>query len=501
LQPYGRYAVASQETEPSLGWAYASFLRGLNDNPDMNGGELGKLIVSSYIQDDQRILDDQARLDFLRQGSPLVGLFGQVNDVPPEQLAQQMERSITLTAVDLEAFPALIKNLNNLAYSLQSEDQSLVARARDYAQAFTNIFGKDTPSSYIDLGNFVQLLKQETSESKVSQAADGVISAIRQVVVAEKHGPGKRGASGISIYFPNSTLYRSPVAGPQSYNVVANRFTKISLWDDFLAFHYIDRSFEPSAAESVTPAQGARLRVPGGGQIELSQIKLSGKTAEPGKPVKLSVDVSGTNIGYIYLFVGYYDQQSNSIFVADTDFLESPDTRQVDGVYYPKWEEGGAFTMTFQWDPTVFAISDGQQTVTALLTPQQYGASAEEAVYTVDGIYTFADGGETRSARLYFHNGILWQVFGFTAQDGTGAAREIIPQAGDTFTILEKWLDLNSDGSVKEVAWQEGATLTFSDKPFTWKEQYAAPGEYLVGFQVTDLDGNSQEVYTRVTVR
>ena len=58
------------------------------------------------------------------------------------------------------------------------------------------------------------------------------------------------------------------------------------------------------------------------------------------RPVTLSADIQGDNIGYIKLFVGFYDQASNSIFVADTDYLESPETRQVDGVYYPDWGQG-----------------------------------------------------------------------------------------------------------------------------------------------------------------
>jgi hypothetical protein len=44
-------------------------------------------------------------------------------------------------------------------------------------------------------------------------------------------------------------------------------------------------------------------------------------------------------------------------------------------------------------------------------------------------------------------------------------------------------------------------TLTFGRQSFTWQETYAAPGDYIIGFVVTDLDGNSQEVYDQVTVR
>ena len=99
-------------------------------------------------------------------------------------------------------------------------------------------------------------------------------------------------------------------------------------------------------------------RAPGAGQITLSNIRASSNEAAPNQPVKLSVDVSGTNIGYMYLFVGYFDPSSNSLNIADTDYLESPDTKQVGGVYYPVWKEG-AFTMNFTWDPIVFGISDG----------------------------------------------------------------------------------------------------------------------------------------------
>ena len=94
------------------------------------------------------------------------------------------------------------------------------------------------------------------------------------------------------------------------------------------------------------------------------------------------------------------------------DYLESEDTRGVDGVYYPVWP-AGAFTLEFEWEPLVYYLSDGVDSVPALLMPESYGATGEEAVYTVDGIYTFASG-ETRRARLYLADGQLRRVFGFT---------------------------------------------------------------------------------------
>ncbi|CAG0943344.1 partial Clostripain, partial [Anaerolineae bacterium] len=433
IQPHARYAVASEETEPSLGWAYASFLGDLVTNPDMDGSQLSKLIVQSYIAEDQRISDPAARADFLQQGSPMGGIFG-YNPSSAEQVIAQLEQNITISAIDLEKFPALLSSMNSFAYALQNEDQGLVAKARSYTQSYTSIFGREVPPAYIDLGHFALLLANNTSDGRVKQTAEQLVSDLQNTVIAERHGSGKKGSTGLAIYFPNSTLYSSPLAGPQSYTVIAKRFAEESLWDDFLAYHYMDRGFEAQTREPFVPSSGFSVRAPGQGNITVSDITKSSDTAAPGQPIKLSVDISGQNIGYIYLFVGYLDTASNSIAVLDTDYLESPDTREVNGVYYPEWSSD--FTMSFNWDPTVFGISDGQNSVTALFLPQTYGASAEETVYAVEGIYTFADSGDSVNSRLLFQNGNLVQVFGTTGQEDTGAPREITPQPGDQFTLL-----------------------------------------------------------------
>lgn len=147
----------------------------------------------------------------------------------------------------------------------------------------------------------------------------------------------------------------------------------------------------------------------------------------------------------------------------------------------------------------MFAISDGVNESVTLLRPRSFGAVAEEAVYTVDGIYTFQSG-EQRYARLYFSDGTLRQVYGFTSEGFTGAPREIVPQRGDQFTILESWMDLDASGKVSGKATQEGGTLTFSDQTFTWKELWAAPGQYILGYLVEDMDGNVKEAYAQVMV-
>jgi len=501
LQPHAHFALASEEVEPSLGWAYAAFLQALVDNPDMSSQQLATEVVDSYLSQDLRILDDQARQDFLRQGSPMGGFFG-ARSVSADQLARQIGRDGTLSAVDLDKLPDLMTQFNNFAYILQNEDQAVVATARNYSQSYTSVFGKKSGPSYIDMGHFVQLVSREANSNEVTRVANAVLAAINNAIVAEKHGTGKPGSTGIAIYFPNSTMYRSPYTGPQSYNLLAERFVKSSLWDDFLAFHYSDRTFRSDAIEAVAPTAGMPSRAPGAGTITLSEITASSDSLAPGESVRLSTNINGQNIGYVYLFIGMYDANSNSIFIADTDYLESPDTRELSGVYYPVWPQGESFTINFNWDGSLFSVSDGTTSVLALFTPTVYGASAEEAIYTLNGTYTFADSGEQKFAKLLFMDGKLTQVYGYQGSGDTGAPAEITPSDADTFTILQEWMDLDASGKVTQVVDVPGETLVFStDGAFTWSAVYAPIGEYLVGFMVSDLDGNTSQTFTRITMR
>jgi hypothetical protein len=497
LAPHARYAVASEETEPALGWAYTAFLQALNQNPGMDGAGLASAIIKSYIEEDQSIIDSSARANFLSKGSPFAGLFGPVGDSGSQGLAQEIGRDTTLSAVDLNQMNAVNTNLNKLAFALQGIQQQSLASSRSYAQRFTSVFGDDVPPSYIDLGNFLSFVKQKSGSTAVNQAADAVLASIAQAVVAEKHGAGMPGATGIAIYFPNSELYGYGTTGPRSYTAIANRFAAVSLWDDFLAYHYSGRTFAANDAMAVIPT--GTVRSPAAGGITISAIRASASQAGIGQPVTLSADISGENIGYIYLFAGYYDAGSNSVFVADRDYLESGLTRQINGVYYPDWGDG-AFTLQFTWDPVVFAASDGVNDVPALFAPSDFGRTYEEAVYTVDGTYTFASSGQRLAARLYFVDGVLRRVFGFTGQLDLGAPREITPAAGDKFNVSETWLDLDSSGKVVNTTIEEGPSLTFGSNMFTWQTLDAAAGVYMVGFVVEDLDGNQQWSLIRITV-
>ncbi len=257
LAPHAHYMVASQETEPSLGWAYASFLSNLDADPAMDAAGLSKAIVESYIDQDMRIVDDTARAAFLG------------DDVPAAEAAAQLGSSITLGAYDLTKLPELMTALDGFIEALAGTKQDMVAEARTYAQSFTSVFGQDVSPSYIDLGNFAQIVAQESGDATVQQAADNLLAALHTVVIAERHTDEHPGATGLSIYFPDSGLYTSDVVGAQTYATIANRFSETARWDDFLSLHYYGTEL------GVAPQSDQAVVAPGQEKIALDDIVLS----------------------------------------------------------------------------------------------------------------------------------------------------------------------------------------------------------------------------------
>lgn len=493
LAPHARFATASQEVEPAVGWAYASFLDELVKNPDVTGRELGQWIVDSYIVGDQRVIDPNARAQFVGRGG-----------ISAQQLASQLEQNITISTVDLSQMPAAMEGLNRFSLALQGTDQRAVAKARNYAQSFTSVFGSNVAPSYIDLAHFSALLVKETGDQDLRSVVADMFGTFQNMVVAERNGPKAPGATGLSIYFPNSQLYGSAAAGPASYVPVSERFAGVSLWDDFLNFHYTGRQFQDTAGTLVIPDRSATIEAPGAGTLSLSPLAVDKTTVTIGDTIAMSADIDGDNLGYIYLFAGFYDRAANSVNVIDMDYIDSGDTREMNGVFYPDWGEG-AFTLEFDWEPIVFGINDGKTRAVALLEPQSYGASSDLAVYTVQGMYTYADGTQRR-AQLEFSNGQLARVVSFMDERGeadmtlTAAPREILPSIGDAFTIYERWYDLDSNGRFVAADYEEGGTLTFGDTLWTYDVLDGPAGDYVIGYIVEDLDGNRAETYMDVVV-
>ncbi|MFZ5881999.1 MAG: clostripain-related cysteine peptidase [Chloroflexota bacterium] len=484
VYPYAHYMVASQETEPALGWAYTAWIGQLVENPGVDNAQVAASIVDSYIVGDQRILDDDVR----------TAVYGNVS---AENVIDELGKGITLSAVSARDVPNLITAVNSLTIALANVDQKGVAKARSYAQTFESIFGHELPSPYIDLGSFAQVAAETSGDPSVTEAAGAVASAIQSALVAEKHGSDRAGATGFTIYFPTSKLYKNEgVTG--DYLANSTNFVESSTWDDFLLFHYTGQAFEPSQPQTYIPPAPEDVTGPGAEVLELQPLEISTDTLSPDETVVLTSQVSGENIAFIYTFVGYVDEVSGAVLVADMDYLVTDDVREIGGVYYPDYGSG-TLDLSYEWTPTLFALNDGQSSAFALFEPDDYGAADEAITYSVYGVYTPADGSEPNYAILLFAEGEMFQAFAFTGEDGGGAPWEITPQAGDQFTVLHTIQTEDENGEVL-TSYQEGDTFTYGDQGFLWEEFPAPAGSYVVGFIVEDFDGNTYARFAPIAV-
>lgn len=486
VQPYAHFAVASEETEPALGWAYASWISKLEDDPTMDGGEVARNIVDSYIVEDTRVLDDAARLK----------AFGAST---AEEVVKQFGGEITLSAVDLEKLPEMLAALNNLTNAMSELDQATVAEARTYSQAYTNIFSQNQPSPYIDLGHFGNLLAQISESPEVASASEALNAAIQQTLLAEKHGGKRPGSTGFSIFFPVSSLYQAENYGAQDYVLLVERFAQATSWDEFLGFHYTGTPFNPVEGQASQAPDPAKVVAPGAEPIKLLPIEISTDAISQDGSVLLTSQVEGKNIAYVYTFAGYVDEVTGAVLVTDMDFVFTDNTKEVGGVFYPDFRNPQPFLLEWEWTPTLYTLNDGSLSSFALFEPEDYGAPDEAAIYSVYGIYTSSDGSEPNYAVATFAEGTLLQVFAFSGADGSGAPWEILPRVGDQFMVLYTILTEDENG-VLMTSYEDGDVFTFGEQSFTVEAIPAPDGVYVVGFIAVDFDGNEYSQFAPVTV-
>jgi hypothetical protein len=194
-----------------------AWLGQLAQNPVMSGREATQAIVSTYIVQDTY---------FTRASS---------SDVA------EVEADTTLSAVESARVPEVIGAMNQFISVMASIDQTYVAQAREYTRSYYSIFGEDSPSPYIDLGNFADILANESGDPAVAQAAEQLKIAISSAVISEKHGQRMTGSNGMSFHFPISDIYTFTEFNaefPPYYAESAAQFLEKSAWDEFLAFHY-----------------------------------------------------------------------------------------------------------------------------------------------------------------------------------------------------------------------------------------------------------------------
>ena len=162
LNDYADYLIASEETEPGIGWYYTNWLTKLSANTSMPTTELGKIIVDDCV----------AQCDKQCNG-----------------------QKTTLAVVDLAELSATVPSaLKNFSVSTTKMIQNDQYEAVSTARSTTREFAPSTKIDQIDLVHLAYNL--DTAESKA--LADTLLGAVKY----NKTSSSMTNAYGLSIYFP-----------------------------------------------------------------------------------------------------------------------------------------------------------------------------------------------------------------------------------------------------------------------------------------------------------
>ena len=162
LTPYADYLIASEETEPGVGWYYTDWLTKLAANPSMPTLEIGKNIIDTFVsvcatscrgQDTTLSIIDLAELE---------------NTVPSK----------------IASFAASTSDL------IQEDNYQQVSKARSGAREFA-------PSSRIDQVDLIHLAKNMGTKE-----GDALAEALLGAVKYNRTSSSMTNAYGLSIYFP-----------------------------------------------------------------------------------------------------------------------------------------------------------------------------------------------------------------------------------------------------------------------------------------------------------
>ncbi len=186
LTPYADYLIASEETEPGMGWYYTNWLTNLSKNTSLSTLEIGKNIVDDFVS------------------------------VSTQKCPGQ---STTLSVVDLAELevtvPQELKDFSSATSKLiQSDGFKTVSDARSDAREFA-------VSSRIDQVDLVDLANNMgTQEAK--DLADVLLGAVKY----NKTSRDMTNAYGLSIYFP----YKKT----SSVQNAVNTFSAIGMDEEYL---------------------------------------------------------------------------------------------------------------------------------------------------------------------------------------------------------------------------------------------------------------------------
>jgi hypothetical protein len=194
-----KYFVGSQFDEPDTGWPYHKFLRNLVHHPEMNGRELGQVLVNEYYA---------------------------------QYLKGKLADSVTLSTLDISLLPEVEKVISQLStdlLALPDAEFQAVFNVSEKAQQYTSTDYKDA----FDLFDL-----QKTTSKNPFESFEHAQFAIQKFVTSNMATPPFQKSHGVSIWVPTSL---------ENWNAYSGRYLNLQFnqnthWGEVLKRLYITKT-------------------------------------------------------------------------------------------------------------------------------------------------------------------------------------------------------------------------------------------------------------------
>ncbi|GEM_PF-1471867 len=295
IMDYGDYMVASEKTEPGLGWNYRLTLEQLVNDSNMSPEAFSSQMVDDFVD------------------SYEYGIDGYYQD------------DVTLSAVNLTRLGDVVDAADNLAAQLidnMTEYVNYINKTRGYAEAYDGPFSGNDAA---DLFHLAQNMYENVPDATIQLYSQELMQSINNSIVAERHwntsgGLSVENAHGLTIYFPvDYSEYDTEYETLQNF-----WFVEDTNWDEFLNAFYTQLSNGNTAPtiDSVSPSSDPTINE---GESQTFEITASDSD---GNALTYQWYLDGDIVSYnaTYTFVSNYSSAGTytvDVYVLDGELADS----------------------------------------------------------------------------------------------------------------------------------------------------------------------------------
>lgn len=425
-------SIASPEVVVNPALDMALLTRTLNDQPDINLNALGTILIDKYMDED--IVN--------RRGSDNAFLSHAV--------------------IDLGTIDPIVSAVNDFAAVVNTDPvlySTAIGQARTTAYTYSVFIGGSTT---IDLGNFMQQVIANSTDTALVDAARNVLQAIDSTQLYGRAGEAVQNrTSYYSVYFPEkSSNFQSEYLDDSPLKewgrMLRNYFNAITprLWvvtDSATTYH-------PPIAPDVTVT------------------RVYPSVSSSAFPPTISVEIIGRRIATGALTIDAVNRDGTSYRIVETPILT--EVLSEDGAALVNSWKSGVDQAVFNWLPLELPIITDGSTAEPEFLRRTGDNAALEGRYREPGNESWTD-----VSVIFDRNGVFQSAF---SRGSTGSLADTTIDPDSEFQAYR--YNVTPDGELKA---EPGNLYIWPEDGLSWSNQPTASGTYNLGFLVRAFGGVS----------